>query len=140
MIYIGLILSVILLSISILHFYWGIGGEWKKNEAVPTTETGKKVLKPGPFACFVMATGLLSFAAFVLVRANILKIYLPHWISASGLWVIAAIFLLRAIGDFKYIGLFKEIKQTPFARNDSKFYSPLCLAIGILCILLEMLK
>jgi len=140
MLYVGLILSIIILLISILHFYCGFGGKWKKNEAVPTTEPGTKVLKPGRFACFVVAIGLLSFAIFALIRANILSISLPYWISVSGLWIIAAIFLLRTIGDFKYVGFFKKIKQTAFGRNDSKFYSPLCLAIGILCIFLEVLK
>ena len=138
MAYIGSILFIVFLAIAILHFYWGLGGKWKINEAVPATQSGKKVLRPGPLACFVVAIGLMSFAIFVLIRANILVIFLPHWIWASGPWIIAAIFILRAIGDFKYIGFFKKIKQTPFGKNDSKFYSPLCLIIGILCVLLAI--
>jgi hypothetical protein len=137
--YIGIILFAIFLAIALIHVYWGFGGKWKINEAVPVTESGKKVLRPGPSACFVVAIGLAGFAIFALIRADILHISLPVWIYANGLWIIAAVFILRAIGEFKYIGFFKKIKQTPFGKNDTKFYSPLCLVIGILCLVLEIL-
>jgi len=39
---------------------------------------------------------------------------------------------LRAIGEFKYLGFFKKIKNTEFAIADSKLFSPLSLAIGFL--------
>jgi hypothetical protein len=140
MVYIGLILFTIFLVIAVLHVYWGFGGKWKKDETVPTTESGKKILKPGPFACFIVAIGLAGFAILALIRANILNISLPLWIYANGFWIIAAVFILRAIGEFNYVGFFKKIRHTGFGKNDTRFYSPLCLVIGILCILLEMLK
>jgi len=43
-----------------------------------------------------------------------------------------SIFLLRAIGDFNYVGFFKKIKDTNFGKMDSKYYSPLCLVIAIM--------
>lgn len=140
MIVIGLILVVIFLALSILHLYWGLGGKWKIDEAVPANEMGNKVLKTGPLPCFVVALGLLGFAFVILHSAKILSISLPHWISVSGLWIIAAIFIVRAVGDFRYVGFFKKVKQTTFGKNDSQIYSPLCLTIGFLCILLELLR
>ena len=56
----------------------------------------------------------------------------------SGLWIIAGIFILRAIGDFRYVGFFKSVKQSAFARADSRYYSPLCLLIGVLGIMIEL--
>ena len=44
---------------------------------------------------------------------------------------IGIIMLIRAVGDFKYVGFFKKIKGTIFAQNDTHFYSPLCLLISI---------
>lgn len=140
MIALALILFVIFLALSIVHLYWGLGGKWKINEAVPANENGRKTLKTGPLSCFLVALGLLGFAFFVLDSAKILSIPLPNWISINGLWIIAVIFILRAVGDFRYIGFFKKIHHTPFARKDSKIYSPLCLTIGILCILLALLR
>ncbi len=138
MIVLASILSVIFLAISIVHFYWGLGGKWKINEAAPTNEKGKEVLKTGPLSCFVVALGLLGFAIIVLDSAKIVRIPLPHWLSVNGLRIIAAIFIIRAIGDFRYVGFFKKIQHTVFAKKDSQIYSPLCLAIGISCVLIEL--
>jgi len=140
MIVTALILFVIFLTLSMVHLYWGFGGKWKINAAIPTNEKGNKILKTGPLSCFVVALGLLGFAFVILDSAKILSIPLPRWISLSGLWIISAIFILRAIGDFRYVGYFKKIQHTAFAKKDSKIYSPLCLAIGISCILLEWLR
>jgi hypothetical protein len=47
-------------------------------------------------------------------------------------WLIAAVFALRAIGDFRYIGFFKRIRDTRFARLDTLAYSPLCAVLAVL--------
>lgn len=134
----AVILFLIFLSLSLIHFYWGLGGAWGAQAVLPTASDGKKTMSPGMVECFVVAVGLLGFGLFVLIKAGVLFFALPAWMLAYGLWVIAVIFMLRAIGDFKYVGFFKRIKQTKFARNDTKFYSPLCLAIGILALWLAM--
>jgi hypothetical protein len=33
----------------------------------------------------------------------------------------------RAIGEFKYVGFFKRVRGSRFARRDTLLYSPLCL-------------
>ena len=55
-----------------------------------------------------------------------------------GGWVIPIIFLLRAIGEFKYVGIFKRVKKTKFGRFDTKLFSPLCLIISILGIINQL--
>jgi len=54
-------------------------------------------------------------------------------------WFIPIIFILRAVGDFNYVGIFKKIKNTEFARADSKIFIPLCLIIGICGITIKLL-
>jgi hypothetical protein len=39
---------------------------------------------------------------------------------------------LRAIGDFRYVGFFKRIRDSKFARLDTLAYSPLCAALAVL--------
>jgi Protein of unknown function (DUF3995) len=56
-----------------------------------------------------------------------------------GLVVISLLFFLRAIGDFRYVGFFKKVKQTVFARLDSKYYSPLCLFIAVCGVVIELM-
>jgi hypothetical protein len=55
-------------------------------------------------------------------------------------WVICLLFFIRAIGDFKLIGLFKRIHDTGFAWWDTRVYSPLCLLISILAFLVVVKK
>ena len=55
-------------------------------------------------------------------------------------WVISSIFILRSIGDFKYIGFFKKLKTSKFGKMDSKLFSPLCLTIGLIGIIIELNK
>ena len=38
--------------------------------------------------------------------------------------------LMRAIGDFRYVGFFKRVRGSRFARMDTTLYSPLCLALA----------
>ena len=47
---------------------------------------------------------------------------------------------LRAFGDFKHVGFFKTSKNSRFSALDTRYYSPLCLLLGILILVLELLS
>ena len=128
-----------LLLLSLLHFHWGLGGDWGFESALPTNDEGERVLNPKPLDSLVVGFGLMLFASFHLIRTGIVELPLPNWMMHSGLWMIGGIFLLRAMGDFKYIGFYKKVTATPFAEKDSKFYSPLCLGIGVVAVIIEIL-
>jgi hypothetical protein len=87
-----------------------------------------------------VALGLLGIGLFILIKSGFILFNIPLWLDNYGLWIIAGIFILRAIGEFNYVGFFKKIKQTKFGQNDAKYYSPLCLTIGILTLLMELKK
>jgi glucan phosphoethanolaminetransferase (alkaline phosphatase superfamily) len=138
---ISLILCVIFLSIAAIHFYWAFGGKLFLNAAIPTIEKSEaKVFSPSPLATLFVALIFCAFGVFVLLKAGLVLFPLPLWISNYGLWFIAFIFFVRAIGDFKYAGFFKKIKNTLFAKMDTKYYSPLCLFVAALTMLLILLK
>jgi len=140
---IAISLILIFSFLSALHVYWALGGKWGTSAVIPAKDNHTKVIMPGTIPTFIVAFGLLFFGAVVFLNSldtnagHIPGIGLIH---RYGLGAIAAVFILRAIGDFNYIGFFKKIKTTRFARNDSRYYSPLCLIIGILAILLELNK
>lgn len=121
---------LILLSISGIHFFWAFGGKWGENAALPTSVDGKKALNPDIFATLIVAFGLLAMALLHLEKVQILGLPIPTWINVYGLKIIAGIFLVRAIGDFRYVGFFKKIKGTIFANLDTKFYTPLCVLLS----------
>ena len=136
----SILLSFIFLALSLLHIYWGFVGKQVGDRMVPTNEKMERVLNPKPIDCFIVGMGLFSFCFFVLARSGHINISLPKWLLNSGLWIIAGIFLLRAIGDFKYIGFFKRIKHSKFAKLDTQYFSPLCLLIALLAIIIEIYK
>ena len=138
---IAIVLITIFLFLSGLHIYWGFGGKWGNGAVIPTKDDNTKVMMPGAFATFIVALCLFGFAVLVFLCSVDLDFTTPKWLDIVhkyGLWVIAGIFIVRAIGDFNYVGFFKKYKTTKFGLNDTKYYSPLCLTIGILTIILEL--
>ncbi|MCY7359530.1 MAG: DUF3995 domain-containing protein [Rudanella sp.] len=125
----ALLNTLILLALSLLHAYWGFGGRWGWHEALPERD-GVKVLKPHAVDCFVVALGLALFAGLHLHRMGWLPVSLPNWITQYGLWLIGGLFMIRAIGEFRYVGLFKQIRDSRFAYLDTRFYIPLCLVLS----------
>jgi uncharacterized protein DUF3995 len=125
---------VILLLAAAIHVYWAAGGKAGKVAAVPMAE-GRAVIKPSPLGTALVAAGLCMIAALLAFRIGWLK--LPGVANDNifvqiAAWLIAAVFALRAIGDFRYVGFFKRIRDSKFARLDTLAYSPLCAALAVL--------
>lgn len=133
-------LTIILFLLAMIHFYWALGGQWGFKNALPTNEQGIQILNPKTIDSIMIGTVMLLFGLFYLFSLRLLKIKILILIQNVGFWVIPMIFVARAIGDFKYVGFFKQIKGTVFANLDTMFYSPLCLIISLIGILLIKLK
>ncbi|WP_177765838.1 DUF3995 domain-containing protein [Flavobacterium sp. I3-2] len=138
------IIAVLLISIfsllASIHFYWAFGGKRWNDSVIPTKKNNAQARMPGIITTLIVAFGLLGFGLVVLLNIiDFKRSLLLESVQLYGLWLIASIFILRAIGEFKYIGFFKKIDQTKFGKNDTRYYSPLCLLIGLLAILLKLL-
>lgn len=136
----SILLFVIFTVLGLVHFNWTIGGKWGFEKALPTKENGERVLNPKKFDSAIVGFGLILFGLFYLLKSGLINFQVPSWIITYGHWLIPVIFILRAIGDFKYIGFFTKIKNTEFGKADSKIFSPLCLTIGIIGILISLMK
>jgi len=136
----SILLSLILIGLGIIHFNWVIGGKYGFSESLPTKESGERVLNPKKIDSAIVGIGLTAFGIFYLFKSGLIEYNLPESIMKYGTWIVPIIFLLRAIGEFKYIGFFKSVKNTNFGKLDSKFFSPLCLVIGIFGILIQLIK
>jgi len=134
-----ILLIVIFMLLSMLHFSWAIGGTWGFESALPTNESGVKILIPRKLDCALVGIGLLALAAFYLSKSGFIVFNFPYWLTISVSWIIPSIFIFRAIGDFKYVGFFKKVKHTKFSKLDTRYFSPLCLLIGLTGILIEIL-
>ena len=140
MIALSLILSFVFFILGIIHLNWAIGGTFGFAASLPTKETGERVLNPKKLDSAIVGLGLMCFASFYLIKADLIDLDIPHWILKYVSWMIPTIFILRAVGEFKYVGFFKKIKHTAFGELDTKFYSPLCALIGIIGILMQILR
>lgn len=134
------ILFIVFLFLACVHFYWGLGGKWGVDAAIPSKGENRKLINPGLFGCFIAAFGLLGFGTFCLIKAGLVIFQLPGWLSNYGLLIISAIFILRAVGEFKYVGFFKKVSNTKFGKMDTKYYSPICLFIAVSAIILEIIN
>jgi hypothetical protein len=138
--FLGWIAFLILIFLSVIHFYWAVGGKWGFNSVLPTKNDGSLMMKPKWIDSITVGIGLAFIAMLYAIKIELVFVALPNWLSQYGMYIIASIFLIRAIGDFKYVGFFKSIKNTLFANNDNKYFSPLCLFLGVIAFLLEYFK
>jgi len=129
-------LTIIFFILAMIHFYWAIGGQWGFENALATNEQGIKILNPKTIDSAIVGILLLLFGLFYLFFLNFKKTKTLILIQNIGVWIIPILFAVRAIGDFKYVGFFKKIKGTVFSDLDTMFYSPLCLTVGLIGILL----
>lgn len=123
--------AVIFLFLSFLHIYWAFGGTWALENALPVSSSGEKAMQPSKTGTFIVAIGLAIFAFITLANTGIVGSFIPLKYIHIATYFIAAIFSLRAIGDFKYIGMMKSVKGTGFAKEDTRTYIPLCLLISL---------
>ena len=123
--------------ISLLHIYWAFGGRWGSAVAIPVKEGEQKpAFTPRKWGTLIVAILILLASVIIVVQAGYLQEFQTNNLSKIGSIVCAFVFIFRAIGDFKYVGFFKNIKHSQFARYDTWFYSPLCLFLGFVYIIL----
>ena len=126
-------LAAILLLLSLVHWYWALGGQRGLAAAVPTSASGEPLVSPGRLAAAGVAFALLVAAGLALWPACPYAVG-PPWVQRGGVWGIALVFTARAVGDGRYVGFSKRVRDTAFGRRDSRLYSPLCALIAFLAI------
>ena len=122
--------SVVLLALSLLHVYWAAGGRRAIDAVIPTV-SGRRTLHPSRFATLTVAAALAMAGLIAFGATGMLRTVAPAWLIRTGLVVLAAVFGLRAVGDFRLIGFTKRVKGTRFARLDTRVFSPLCVGLAV---------
>lgn len=136
----SLLLAAIFFVLGGFHIYWFLGGTWGLDYVIPSKTPTTLPLEIPRIATLMVALVLVTFGGLYLAKLGWITLPLPHTMTRYAYWVIPSIFILRAIGEFNYIGFFKKIKHTTFAQADSKLFSPLCLSIGIMGLLVQWLS
>ena len=127
-------LAVIFGAIAAVHVFWAAGGATTGGAAVPTVADGAPLFRPGRAGTLAVAVLLAAAAAVVLGRAGVTALLAPPVLYRVATWVLGGVLLLRVIGEFRYVGVFKRERGSRFARLDTWLYTPLCagLAAGVL--------
>lgn len=137
---IPLFLSLIFLFLGGIHFYWAFGGKWGLIAVIPTKNDGAASMAPPTVATIIVGLGLILFGLFYLNHSRFNFLKLPVYIENIVKWSIPILFILRAIGEFNYVGLFKKVTHTYFAKMDRLVFTPLCMVIGTLGLLIILLN
>ncbi|MER9894606.1 DUF3995 domain-containing protein [Mesorhizobium sp. M0119] len=127
-------LSSVLLLITALHVYWGIGGIWPGRDAASCARAviGFRGVDemPAPFASFAVAACLGLATLWPMALEGIVATPFPKAGLAATSLLIALVFLARGIAGFTPWWR-RLTPEQPFARLDLRYYSPLCLLIGL---------
>jgi len=134
----SLVNAVALIIAAFVHIYWGLGGQLGLDHTIPVDQQGKKVFEFSRIASLAIAGGLIAISVLFLVKIGFISLGLPSWLVFYSLLAFSGIFIMRALGDFKYIGFTKKIKDTQYGHLDTKIYSPIFLIIGILSLIIVL--
>ncbi|MCU9954513.1 DUF3995 domain-containing protein [Burkholderia sp. BKH01] len=119
-----------LCALALVHVYWAFGGRLGKRAAIPEQDA-VPLLRPTAVGTLAVAVALLAGACVVAARAGWLGRNAYPGTIAFAVVALALIFAVRAVGDFRYVGFFKRIRGSRFARMDTRYYSPLCAALAL---------
>lgn len=133
----SIFLSLIFMTLGIIHISWVMGAKFALSASLPTKLNGKRLFNPTKVQTAFVVTLLITCGYFYFLKSGLTAYGLPDWMMTCGSWIIPMVFLLRAIGEFKYIGLFKRVRDTTFGKWDTYFFSPLCLGIAIVGLLIN---
>lgn len=126
----ALIAASILFAVGLLHVYWAFGGRRGGGAVIPQHE-GKQAFLPGPGPTLVVAVAVTAAGVALLAEAEIVNWPVSPGLIRTVAWMCAAVFALRAVGEFDYFGMFKKRRQTVFARMDTYLYTPLCAFLSL---------
>jgi hypothetical protein len=124
--------ALVLAALGGVHIYWAGGGRLGTGAVIPERD-GRRLFSPSPGATLLVAALLMAGSACLLARAGVVGRGLPSGLSEWGTRAMATAFLLRAIGDFRYVGFFKRVHGSRFAFWDTRLYSPLCVLLFLAC-------
>jgi hypothetical protein len=119
------------------HVFWAAGGRIGGGTAIPRAG-GRVLFTPSPLGTLAVAAALLAAAALVAATVGWIRSPVPAWLLRAATTGLGAIFLLRAVGDFRYVGFFKTLGEDPFRTWDTWLFSPLCLGIGLAALVVAL--
>lgn len=130
---IALAMTAVLTLVAGLHVYWGIGGVWPGSDRLTLARSvvgfrGVKVM-PSASASLAVAACLVLAALWPSALAGLFATPFEPAGLVAGSVLLALVFLGRGLAG--YLPAWRRLTpEEPFATNDRRWFSPLCLALG----------
>ena len=129
----AIFVSSMLMAIAAVHVYWAFGGAWPASERaeLPQTVVGTQGSHMPKKAVTLAVAFMIFLAALVpLIWTRVLPVLLPQALQVLALWGLVAIFLGRGLVTYTPLADHYSTVE-PFRTLDRKYYSPLCLLLGL---------
>jgi hypothetical protein len=124
------LISLVFSALAVWHFRMALLHGQGTGGAVPSV-SGRPLFVPSARSTVLVGILLLSFAGLVAATAGLMPIGIPARVLSWFCYALAFGLLARAVGEFKYVGFFKRVRGSRFARLDTLLYSPLCLLLAL---------
>ncbi|MEJ5990042.1 DUF3995 domain-containing protein [Ramlibacter sp. PS3R-8] len=125
----ALVVCAVFGGLALWHFRMAFLPMRGASGAVPSVD-GKPLFVPSRRATVAVGVALVLFAGLVAATSGLVPLGLPPSVLAWLSYGLAAGLLARAMGEFRYVGFFKRVRDSRFARLDTWVYSPLCLLLA----------
>lgn len=130
----GILLSALLLICAIFSWVLLISGRFKTCFILPVQNEAKRKNAKNWF--LFQSLLLLAASGISMMRTTQLLEGHSDNVIENLTYGLSSLLLMRVIGEFKYIGLFRTEKEGKFAKIDSKILTPLSLIFFILSLAL----
>ena len=134
----ALLLTAALFALAAIHLYWGLGGRWPGHDEASMVEhvvgRTRGMRAPGLLASVAVALALAAGGA--LVAVTLTPTPWDGWLKAAR-WGLFAVFAGRGLAAY-VPPVFRYAEGTPFATLNRRAYGPLCLAIALGILVLQL--
>ncbi len=116
-------------AIAAVHALWGLGSHWPEasEEALARSVVGDgRRRMPASWLCFAVALVLAIFAVWPIYALG----FASDLVALQGSFVIAGIFIARGLAGYSRPWR-EHFTDEPFATRNRRYYSPLCLLLGM---------
>ncbi|SJZ76810.1 Protein of unknown function [Enhydrobacter aerosaccus] len=116
-------------AIAALHLLWGLGSHWPEasEEALARSVVGDgRRRMPPPWLCFAVAFVLAVVALWPVYALGLASVT----VASQGSFAIAGVFIARGLAGYSRPWR-EHFTDEPFATRNRRYYSPLCLLLGV---------
>ncbi|MGA9870776.1 MAG: DUF3995 domain-containing protein [Rhodococcus sp. (in: high G+C Gram-positive bacteria)] len=135
---IGVLAAAVLIAIGVLHIVWlRTSWPWNSPAELNSAVFGSSEATPPP-AILYWATGaaLVAAGVLVLMQAGAVPALTPEWLRGIAMWALAGVLLLRGVGGY----FMNSNASAEFVRLNSYVYSPLCIALAALVVIVQLVR